>query len=125
MNQCLRNITKCTNLDLKKLFRLVKWSIPECFNRVRDLSRLIGEGNYLNMGNMPSKIKYCFIKYKYGLTFRPSTKYNVDRNFEFVIRVNFYFDYYNFPGTSKSVSEYSTFLCYGVVTVKISIQWIV
>ena len=97
---------------------LVKWSRPECLNRDRDLSRFLGEGTYGHMGAMLHTMKYCVSKSKCGLTLRPSTKCNGDRNIEFVIRGKYDSVYTRCPDTRNCVSGYITFLCDAVVTVK-------
>ena len=108
-----------------KLLHMVKWSRPECMNRVRELSRFMGEGTYGHMHAMLRTMKHCISKPTRGLTLKPSMTWNGDRNFEFVVRGKSDSDYAKCTDTRKSISGYCTYLCDAVVTVKSGMQRIV
>ena len=94
--------------------QLVNLSRPECFNRVKYLSRWIGERAYGHMVVMMWKTKHCFRDAKHGLNLSYC-------NFEFLILGNTDNGYYKCPDTMNIISTYSALLCDAVGIMQISL----
>ena len=85
----------------------------------------MGEGKFGYMRATMHKMNNCVRKVKYGLTLRPSTTWNGDNNYEFVINVKSDSDYEKCPENRNIISGYITLLCDTVYTIESLIQRIV
>ena len=69
-----------------KLLHLMKWSMPDVLNSVRELSHIMSgvTASYLKV--MYDVMQYCVGTKKWGLTLKPDCKWNGDPNFMFILK---------------------------------------
>jgi hypothetical protein len=91
---------------------MMRWSRPEIYNAVRELSRFMTNGaSDAHMKAMKRVMEYCVETKEQGLVLRPDVKWNGDPEFKLVICGISDSDFAKDPETRKSVSGNSTFLC--------------
>lgn len=109
-----------------KLLHMMRWSRPEIYNSVRDLSRHMKGCAVVHIRAMHRVMRYCLKYPNRGWTLRPERKWNgKDQNFEFRITGKSDSDYANCPTTRRSVTGYSVFLEGAPIQVKSMMQRIV
>ena len=107
-----------------KLLHLMRWSRPEVMNPVQELSRqMTNPGNHFKA--MHRVMKYCVLNPERGWTLKPQGTWDVDKDFEFVIRGRADSDYAKCTVTRRSVSGFVTYLMGAWISAKIIIQKIV
>ena len=95
-----------------KLLHMARWSRPEIFNAVRELSRMGGRAAKAHMKNMKRVMKYIIDTPNRGYTmFIKGKKWLGDPNYEFVITGRSDSDYAKDPETRRSVSGWIVYLC--------------
>jgi len=95
-----------------KMLHMMRWSRPEIYNSVRELSRFMTNGaSEAHVKAMHRVMEYCVSTKNRGLTLRPNVKYDGDPEFELVILGRSDSDFAKDPDTRRSVSGNSTFLC--------------
>jgi hypothetical protein len=85
-----------------KLLHMMKWSRPEIYDAVRELSRF--------MKNMKRVMEYCVEMKEHGLLLKPDVMWDRNPEFQFVISGISDSDFAKDPETRKRVSGNSTFL---------------
>ena len=109
-----------------KLLHLMRWSKPEIWNSVRELSRRMTKSNEAHRKAMLRVMKYCITTRKLGWTLKPSRKWNgKDKNFEFIIRGESDSNYATCVETRKSVTGFCVYLEDALISVKSGMQKIV
>jgi hypothetical protein len=112
--------------DVGKLMYMMRWSRPEIYNSVRELSRLMTTGTTtLHVKAMKRVMEYCVATENRGIMLKPDQKWNGDPEFELIILGRSDSDFAKEPDTRKSVSGNSTFLCGAPVIQRSSMQNIV
>jgi hypothetical protein len=105
---------------------MMRWSRPEIYNAVRELSRCMTTGaSDAHMKAMKRVMEYCVEKKDRGLVLKPDVKWNGDPEFKLVIRGISDSNFAKDPETRKSVSGNSTFLCGAPVIQRSTMQRIV
>jgi hypothetical protein len=94
-----------------KLLHMMKWTRPETLNAVRELSRFMSGATMAHVHAMYRVMKYCVCTPDRGLVLKPTSKWDGDPNFEFIVEGRSDSDYAKDPEKRRSVSGYSTFLC--------------
>ena len=109
-----------------KLLHLMRWSRPEVYNSVRDLSR---HGHNCNVGHikaMKRVMKYCWDTREMGWVLNPKRKWDgKNRDFEFKISGRSDSDYACCHTTRRSVTGLCVFLEGAAISVKSAMQKIV
>ena len=77
-----------------KLLHMTRWTRPEIYNSVRELSRYLGKCTKEHLRAMKRAMNYCVKTKDLGITFEPERKWDGTENHEFTI-------------TGKSDSEYA------------------
>ena len=108
-----------------KLLHMMRWSRPEVYNAVRDLSRHMKASTTTHVKAMHRVMKYCVSTPHRGWTLKPNRKWNGRKGFLFRIRGKSDSDYATCPITRKSVSGYAVFLEGAPITVKSLMQRII
>ena len=95
-----------------KLLYLMRWSRPEIYNAVRELSRFMTEASLNHLKAMYRVMDYCVHTSKRGKIIKPNRycKWQDLKNFEFVISGTSDSDYAKDPIRRHSVSGFATFL---------------
>ena len=94
-----------------KLLHLMRWTRPDIFNAVREVSRFTGRATAANMKQMHRTMKYCVDTKHRGLTLKPFGDWDgKDKNFEFEIVGMSDSDYAKDPSTRRSVNGWLTTL---------------
>jgi hypothetical protein len=102
-----------------KLLHMMRWSRPEIYNSVRELSRFTTAGATISLVKaMKRFMEYCVATENRGIMLKPDQKWNGDPEFELIILGRSDSDFAKEPDTRKSGSGNSTFLCGAPV-----IQW--
>ena len=91
-----------------KLLHLARWSRPEIFNAVRELTRFGGKAGVNHMKQMLRVMKYCVDTKTRGLTMNRTVEWNGDPDFEFTITGHSDSDYAKDPDTRHSVCGMTT-----------------
>jgi hypothetical protein len=105
---------------------MMRWSRPEIYNLVRELSRFMTTGTTTShVKAMKRVMEYCVATENRGITLKPDQKWNGDPEFELIILGRSDSDFAKEPDTRKSVSGNSTFLCGAPVIQRSSMQKIV
>jgi hypothetical protein len=105
---------------------MMRWSRPEIYNSVRELSRFMTSGTTTShVKAMKRVMEYCVATENRGITLKPDQKWNGDPEFELIILGRSDSDFAKEPDTRKSVSGNSTFLCGAPVIQRSSMQKIV
>jgi hypothetical protein len=105
---------------------MMRWSRPEIYNAVRELSRFMTNGaSDAHMKAMKRVMEYCVETKEQGLVLKPDVKWNGDPEFKLVIRGISDPDFAKDPETRTSVSGHSTFLCRAPVIQRSTMQSIV
>jgi hypothetical protein len=95
-----------------KLIHLTKYSRPETYNAVRELSRQGSNPVPAHLKAMYKVMKYCLTTRERGLILKPNAKWDgKDKSFKFVIHGESDSDYAKCPITRRSVSGWGAFLC--------------
>jgi len=95
-----------------KLLHLMRWSRPEIYNAVRELSRFMTIGaSKIHMKAMERVMNYCLTTRNRGLLIEPTQEWDGSPEFEVLILGRSDSDYAKDPETRKSISGTSTFLC--------------
>jgi hypothetical protein len=91
---------------------MMRWSRPEIYNSVRELSRFMTSGTTTShVKAMKRVMEYCVATENRGITLKPDQKWYGDPEFELIILGRSDSDFAKELDTRKSVSGYSTFLC--------------
>ena len=95
-----------------KLLHMMRWSRPEIYNAVQELSRFmtIGASN-IHMKAMERVMNYCLTTRNRVLLIEPTQEWDGSPEFEVLILGRSDSDYAKDPETRKSISGMSTFLC--------------
>jgi hypothetical protein len=105
-----------------KLIHLVRWTRPECWNPVRDLTRYMTAANGAHITAMHRVMKYLVSTKEKGLYIEPTKRWDgKDRNFEFEIGGEADSNYAS-AHDRKSTSGWRTYLCGASVSEKSSTQ---
>jgi hypothetical protein len=109
-----------------KLLHVMRWSRPDIYNAVLELSRFMTNGaSDAHMKSMKRVMEYWVDTEDRGLVLKPDVKWNGDPEFKLVIRGISDSDFAKDPETSESVSGNSTFLCGAPVIQRRTMQIIV
>jgi hypothetical protein len=109
-----------------KLLHMMRWSRPEIYNSVRELSRFMTTGTTIShVKAMKGVMEYCVATENRGITLKPDQKWNGDPEFELIILGRSDSNFAKEPDTWKSVSGNSTFMCGAPVIHRSSMQKIV
>jgi hypothetical protein len=112
--------------EVGKLLHMMRWSCPEIYNAVRELSRLMTVGaSDAHMKAIKRVMEYCVETKDRGLFLKPDVKWNGDPELKLVICGISDSDFAKDPETQKSVSGNSTFLCGAPVIQRSTMQRIV
>jgi hypothetical protein len=104
----------------------MRWSRPEIYNSVRELSRLMTSGTTTShVKAMKRVMVYCVATKNRGIALKPDQKWNGDPDFELNILGRSESDFAKEPDTRNRVSGNSTFLCGAPVIQRSSMQKIV
>ena len=102
---------KTYSTGVGKLLHMMRWSRPEIYNAVRELSRFMTNGaSKAHTKAMHRVMEYCVTTPERGLTLQPDTEWDGDPEFKLTISGISDSDYAKDPETRKSVSGNSTFL---------------
>lgn len=105
-----------------KLIHLVRWSRPESWNAVRDLTRHMSKATGRHTTAMHRTMKYMIGTKEKGYYIKPNTSWNgIDRNFEFVI-TGMADSNWAAPPDRKNTSGWRTFICGANVSQQSSTQ---
>jgi hypothetical protein len=105
-----------------KLIHVVRWSRPESWNAVRDLTRHMSKAVGRHITAMHRTMKYILASRDKGLFIKPDKRWDgKDKKFEFEIRGVADSDWAKSPDR-KNVSGWRTFLCGGNCSEKSSTQ---
>jgi hypothetical protein len=105
---------------------MMRWSRPEIYNSVRELSRFKTSGTTTShVKAMKRVMEYCVATENRGITLETEQKWNGDPEFELIILGRSDSDFAKEPDTRKSVSGNRTFLCGAPVIQRSSMQKIV
>jgi len=118
-----KSMQKYYRSGVGKLFYLMRWSRPEIMKSVRELSRQTTNpvGNHFKA--MHRVMKHTLAYPERGWMLKPSVVWNVDKDFEFVIRGRSDSNYATCPVTRRS--GYITYLMDALVTAKSAMQKVV
>jgi len=95
-----------------ELLHMMRWSRPEIYNAVRDLSRYMTTGTtHEHVKAMERVMIYCLTTRDRGLELQPDAEWNGNPEFNLRILGRSDSDYAKDVETRKSVSGTSTFLC--------------
>ena len=108
-----------------KLLHMMRWSRPDVYNAVRDLSRHMKACTGIHVKAMHRVMKYCVSTPKRGWRLRPTRSWNGKKGFLFKIRGKSDSDYATCPDTRKSVSGYAVYLEDAPITLKSLMQRII
>ena len=109
-----------------KLLHMMRWSRPEIWNSVRELSRRMSKSNADHLKAMKRVMKYCVSTKEKGWTLRPSrTLDGKDKNFEFLVTGECDSNFATCTETRKSVTGYCIYLEDALIAVKSGMQKIV
>ena len=105
---------------------MMRWSRPEIWNAVREVSRRMSMANNDHYKAMLRIMKYCTLTPERGWTLRPNRKWNgLDKQFEFVIMGKSDSNYATCKETRKSVTGFVVYFEGTPVAVKSGMQCIV
>ena len=93
-----------------KLLHLVRWSRPEIFNAVRELTRVTSVASKAHLNAMKKCMTYCVETKQRGRVIKPDSLWNGKNDFEFTIHGKSDSDFAKEPIERKSVSGWSVFL---------------
>jgi hypothetical protein len=109
-----------------KLLHMMRWSRPEIWNAVRELSRRMSKCNNDHMKAMKRVMKYCVDHPERGWMLKPLRTWNgKDKDFEFIISGKSDSNYATCSETRKSVTGFIVMLEGTVIAVKSGMQKIV
>jgi hypothetical protein len=109
-----------------KLLHMMRWSRPEIYNAVRELSRFMTIGaSSIHMKAMERVMNYCLTTRNRGLLIEPTQEWDGSPEFEVLILGRSDSDYAKDPETRKSISGTSTFLCGAPIIQRSTMQKIV
>lgn len=108
-----------------KLLHMMRWSRPEVYNAVRDLSRHMKKSAEPHVKAMHRVMKYCVSTPNRGWRLKPKRTWDGRKGFKFRISGKSDSDYATCPDTRKSVSGFSVFLEGAPITVKSLMQRII
>ena len=109
-----------------KLLHMMRWSRPEIWNAVREVSRRMSIANEDHMKAMLRVLKYCADTPKRGWTLKPTRKWNgKDYTFEFKIEGKSDANFATCKDTRKSVTGYVVYMEDTPIAVKSGMQRIV
>ena len=109
-----------------KLLHLMRWSRPEIWNSVRELSRRMSKSSTDHLKAMKRVMKYCVSTKDLGWTLKPTRTWDgKDRNFEFIVSGECDSNFATCSETRKSVTGYCIYLEEALVAVKSGMQKIV
>ena len=109
-----------------KLLHLMRWSRPEIWNSVREVSRRMQMANEDHMKAMKRIMKYCYSTKKRGWKLNPRTDWNgTSMSYEFTIAGRSDSNYATCKDTRKSITGYYVTLEGAVVAVKSGMQRII
>jgi len=104
---------------------MMRWSRPEVYNAVRNLSRHMKASTAVHVKAMHRVMKYCVSTPNRGWKLKPNRTWDGKKGFLFRIRGKSDSDYATCPTTRKSVSGYGVFLEGAPITVKSLMQRII
>lgn len=111
---------------LGKLLHMMRWSRPEIYNSVRDLSRHAQKCGVAHIKALYRVMRYRVDTKDIGWTLKPSQQWDgKDRDFLFKIRGRSDSDYAGCPTSRRSVTGFAVFLEDAEVSVKSLMQKIV
>ena len=93
-----------------KLLHLVRWSKPEIFNAVRELTRVTSEAGAEHIEAMKRCMKYCVQTKERGRVIKPTMTWNGNKNFLHKIWGKSDSDFAKESATRCSVSRWGVFL---------------
>jgi len=109
-----------------KLLHMMRWSRPEIYNAVQELSRFMTVGALkFHMKAMERVMSYCLTTRDRGLLIVPTQERDGSPEFEVLILGRSDSDYSKDPETRKSISGTSTFLCGAPIIQRSTMQKIV
>ena len=82
----------------------MQWSRPEISHAVRDLAKMMGQGNNEAIKAMHRCIEHCMGTPTYGVTLQPQGIWDGTKDYNFVISGRSDLDYAKGPGTRTSVT---------------------
>ena len=86
------------------MIHVMQWSRPEISHAVRDLAKMMGQGNYKSIETMHSCMEHCVGTSNCGITLRPQGKWDDTKAYEFVISGRSDSDYAKDPDTRHLVT---------------------
>ena len=111
---------------LGKLLHMMRWSKPEIYNAVRDLSRHAQRCSVAHVKALYRVMRYCVDTKHLSWRLKPERKWDgKDKNFEFCISGKSDSDYATCPTTRRSVTGFTVFLEGAPISVKSLMQKIV
>jgi len=110
---------------VSKLLHIMRWSRPEVYNAVHDLSRHIKANTAVHVKAVHRVMKYCVSTPNRGWKLKPNKTWDGKKGFLFQIRGKSDSYYATCPTTRKNVSGYGVFLEGAPITVKSLIQRII
>ena len=109
-----------------KLLHMMRWSRPDIYNAVRDLSRHAQKCSVAHIKAMQRVMKYCVESKEIGWTLKPERKWDgKDKSFQFVISGKSDSDYACCTTTRRSVTGYVVYFEGAVVATRSLMQKIV
>ena len=105
-----------------KLLHVCRWSRPEIWNAIRELTRAVQKPGGRHMESAKKVMKYCVDTPKRGWYLKPGRKWNGNKDFKFKINGRSDSDFAKCPVTRKSVSGWNVKLEDCSVIVKSGMQ---
>ena len=112
-------LVKQYHLGVGKLLHMMRWSIPDKLNAVRELSKHMMICNKSHLKAMHKVMAYVCSTANKGLMLKPKQIWKGDRKFQFEIEVYSDATWASDPDTRKSVSGSTVFLEGSPVSMKI------
>ena len=109
-----------------KMLHLMRWSRPDIWNAVRELSRRMVKSNYDHMKAMLRVMKYCVDTNNLGWYLQPERNWDgCNKDFEFKLMGKADSNFATYSETRQSITGYFVMLEQAVVTAKSGMQKIV
>ena len=109
-----------------KLLHMMRWSRPEIWNSVRELSRRMSKSSADHLKAMKRVMKYCVSTRDLGWTLKPSRTWDgKDKSFEFIVSGECDSNFAMCAVTRKSITGYCIYLEDALIAVKSGMQKIV
>ena len=109
-----------------KLLHMMRWTRPEIWNSVREVSRRMGLANQDHYKALMRIMKYCRTTRTRGWKLHPKRKWNCkDKSFEFVLRGKSDSNYASCKETRRSVTGFVVYLEDTLISVKSGMQKII